>query len=119
VRFGALLTARVLVGEARTPPMPVARGVESEPLGLQLVPLGARLRERLRIDGGLMVERPGGAGERAGLARGDLILSVNGAAVSTLQEFQRLLERAGKGATVALLVQREGIRQFLPLRVPR
>jgi serine protease Do len=119
VRFGALLTARVLVGEARTPPMPVARGVESEPLGLQLVPLGARLRERLRIDGGLMVERPGGAGERAGLARGDLILSVNGAAVATLQEFQRLLERAGKGATVALLVQREGIRQFLPLRVPR
>ena len=26
---------------------------------------------------------------------------------------------AGKGATVALLVEREGTRQFLPLRVPR
>jgi hypothetical protein len=29
------------------------------------------------------------------------------------------MQAAGKGATVALLVQRDGIRQFVPLRVPR
>ena len=66
-----------------------------------------------------MVERASGAAERAGLARGDLILSVNGAPVSAALEFQRLVERAGGGATVALLVQREGTRQFVALRLPR
>jgi hypothetical protein len=30
-----------------------------------------------------------------------------------------LLAAAGKGATVALFVQREGVRQFLALRLPR
>jgi serine protease Do len=118
LRFGAPLSARVRIDEARTPRMPPAREA-SETLGLQVAPLSARQRERLRIDSGLVVERATGAGERAGLARGDLILSVNGAPVFAPPEFHRLLERAGKGATVALLVQREGVRQFLPLRLPR
>jgi hypothetical protein len=39
--------------------------------------------------------------------------------VSSPEVFRALLQAAGKGATVALLVQREGIRQFVPLRVPR
>jgi serine protease Do len=118
LRFGAPMLARVRIDEASTPRMPPAREA-SEALGLQLAPLSARQRERLRIDSGLVVERAGGAGERAGLARGDLILSVNGTPVSAPPDFHRLLERAGKGATVALLVQREGVRQFLPLRLPR
>jgi C-terminal processing protease CtpA/Prc len=33
--------------------------------------------------------------------------------------FRALLAAAGKGTTVALLIQRESNRQFLPLRVPR
>jgi serine protease Do len=123
VRFGAPLTARVRVDEARSPaPMPPALlKRESEPLGLQAAPLtlNAKQRERLRVEGGLVVERPGNAGERAGLARGDIILSVNGKSVATLAEFHRLAESAGRGATLALLVQREGIRQFVPLRLPR
>ena len=118
LRFGAPLSARVRIDEARTPRMPPAREA-SEALGLQVAPLSARQRERLRVESGLVVERAGGAGERAGLVRGDLIVSVNGTPVFAPPEFHRLLERAGKGATVALLVQREGVRQFLPLRLPR
>jgi serine protease Do len=119
LRFGAPLAVRVRVDEARTPRMPPPGRELAEPLGLQLAPLSARQRERLRVPGGLVVERASGAAERAGLARGDLILSVNGSPVSAPPDFQRLVERAGKGATVALLVQREGVRQFLPLRLPR
>jgi serine protease Do len=121
VRFGAPLTARVRVDEARSPaPMPPALlKRESEPLGLQAAPLNPLQRERLRVEGGLLVERPGQAGQRAGLVRGDLILSVNGKSVATMAEFHRLAESAGRGATLALLVQREGIRQFVPLRLPR
>ena len=120
LRFGAPLSARVRIDEARTPRMPPPPGRElGEPLGLQLGALSARQRERLRVESGLVVERASGAAERAGLARGDLILSVNGAPVSAALEFQRLVERAERGATVALLVQREGVRQFIPLRLPR
>jgi hypothetical protein len=39
--------------------------------------------------------------------------------VSSAEGFGAVLAAAGKGATVALLVQRDGTRQFLPLRVPR
>jgi S1-C subfamily serine protease len=44
---------------------------------------------------------------------------VNGRSVSSAEVFRALLHAAGKGTTVALLVQRDGIRQFVPLRVPR
>ena len=120
VRFGAPLLARVRVDEARVPPMQAAATrSDSEPLGLQLAPLNAWQRERLRLDAGLLVERSRDAAQRAGVLRGDIILSLNGRNVSTLQEFQQLVAAAGSGATVALLVQRDGIRQFLPLRLPR
>jgi serine protease Do len=120
VRFGEPLLARVRVDEARVPPMPAAvTRSDSEPLGLELATLNARQRERLRVEAGLLVERSRAASQRAGVLRGDIILSLNGRNVSTLQEFQQLVAAAGSGATVALLVQRDRIRQFLPLRLPR
>jgi serine protease Do len=120
VRFGAPLLVRVTIGEARPPAMPPALvPPEREPLGLQLAPLDRKQRERLQVDGGLRVERARDASQRAGLMRGDIILSVNGKAVASVPAFGAALAAAGKGATVALLVHREGNRQFLPLRVPR
>jgi serine protease Do len=120
VRFGEPLQTRVRVDEARAAAMPsaIARS-ESEPLGLQLAPLNARQRERLHVEEGLFVERARDAGQRAGLLRGDIILSLNGTRLSTPQDFQRLVASAGRGATIALLVQRDGNRLFLPLRLPR
>ena len=120
VRFGVPQVARITIDEARAPVMPPAAAVpEHEPLGLQLAPLERKLRERLQIDGGLRVERARDASRRAGLMRGDIILSVNGKPVSSAEGFRALLAAAGKGTTVALLIQRESNRQFLPLRVPR
>ena len=121
VRFGVPVTARVRVDEARSSAMTATTPAqpERELLGLQLAPLTARQRERLRLQGGIVVERPGEGGSRAGLLRGDIILSVNGKSVSSPEVFRALLHAAGKGTTVALLVQRDGIRQFVPLRVPR
>ena len=121
VRYGAPITARVRVDEARSTAAPAATAphTERELLGVQLAPLTARQRERLRLEGGVVVERPGEGGSRAGLLRGDIILSVNGKSVSSPEMFRALIYAAGKGATVALLVQRDGIRQFVPLRVPR
>jgi serine protease Do len=120
VRFGEPLRAKVQVDLARPPPAPMAASKpDGEPLGLQLAPLSTRQRERLGVEGGLRVERARDAAQRAGILRGDIILSLNGRNLSTPHEFQKLVAAAGKGATVALLVQRDGIRQFLPLRLPR
>ena len=119
-RAGAPLNVRITIAESRPPAMPPALVVpEPEPLGLQLAPLDRKQRERLRIEGGLRVERARDAAQRAGLMRDDIILSVNGTAVSSAEAFRALLTAAGKGATVALLVQRDEARHFLPLRVPR
>jgi serine protease Do len=110
MRFGAPLTVRVRIDEAR-PAVAPARELAGEraPAGLELT----------RRAGGLMVERPGEAGRQAGLARGDIIVSVNGRSVPSAEVFRALVNAAGPGATVALLVQRDGQRQFMPLRVPR
>jgi serine protease Do len=119
-RGGAPHSVLITIAESRPPPMPVARAApEHEPLGLQLAPLERRQRERLRVEGGLRVERARDAAQRAGLLRGDIILSVNGTVVSSPEGFRALLAAAGKDATVALLVQRDDVRHFLPLRVPR
>jgi serine protease Do len=109
-RFGRRFTARLGVDEAKgAGPMPAALP-QKELLGLQLAP---------RKGGGVRVERARDAAQRAGLLRGDIIHSVNGQPVSTPREAHAALAAAGAGATVALLVQRDAARQFLPLRLPR
>jgi serine protease Do len=118
LRFGAPLFLRLKVDPARVA-MPAAVRPDGEPLGLQLAPLDRKQRERMRLESGLLVERARAAAQRAGLMRGDVIVSVDGKAVSSAEAFAAVLQAAGKGATVALLVQRDGVRQFVPLRLPR
>ena len=119
LRFGTPLLVKLRVDAARVATLPAAARSDGEPLGLQLAPLDRKQRERMRLEGGLLVERARDAAQRAGLQRGDVILSVNGKTVSSAEVFAAVLQTAGKGATVALLVQREGARQFVPLRLPR
>ena len=120
MRFGAPRSIRLGIDEARSilPPA-LPRDAEPQALGMELAPLSARLRQQLAIGGGVIVQQPGETGSRAGLARGDIILSVNGRSVASTEAFHAALQSAGKGAAVALLVQRESVRRFLPLRLPR
>jgi len=50
---------------------------------------------------------PGGPAEKAGLQRGDLILSVDGEPVSTLRQLYRALWRKGPGEPVGMQVLRD------------
>ncbi|HET7365491.1 MAG TPA: trypsin-like peptidase domain-containing protein [Burkholderiales bacterium] len=119
LRQGAPARALVFVEEAPG----AAASREREPLaadrlGLLVVPLGNARRERLGLDGGVLVHRADGAAERAGIAEGDIILAVNGVPVATPYAFHERVRAAGKGASVALLVQRDGARSFVALRLP-
>jgi S1-C subfamily serine protease len=62
------------------------------------------------FDGGVVLTGvvPGGPAEKAGLARGDLILSLDGQAVSSLRELYAALWKRKPGESVSLQVLRDG-----------
>ncbi len=62
-----------------------------------------------------MVEDVGGAAERAGIQAGDVLLAINGKPVQSIDQIKSVM--AGKPKSVALLVQREGEKIFVPVKV--
>ena len=56
-----------------------------------------------------------GPASRAGIRPGDVLLALNGRAVSTVEDLRKLLDGAGKH--VALLVQRNDARIFVPVEL--
>jgi serine protease Do len=79
-------------------------------LGMTLRDLTGALAERLELPrstrGALVWEvEAGEPAEEAGLQRGDVIVSVNGAAVSGVEEFEREIERARRDGAARLRVQ--------------
>jgi len=125
LRQGATLAAALTIDELRPKrpsaprPAPVAEAPTVPGLGLRLAPLTPQQSERLGVAEGLVVQRAEGPAQRAGLQRGDVILTVDGEPVATVAQFSKLLARLGPGATAALLVQRGGARLFVALRIPR
>ena len=65
------------------------------------------------IDHGLVVQDVTGAAERAGVRQGDVIVAVNNTPVKSVDELKSLIDKSGK--TVALLVQRNDARIFIPV----
>lgn len=83
-------------------------GPESRQLGFRGSDLTAELASRLGVEarqGVVVLEvRPGGRADRAGLRRGDVILEIDGQAVTGFAQFERLASAAKE--PVALLVGR-------------
>ncbi|HEX5127926.1 MAG TPA: DegQ family serine endoprotease [Rhodocyclaceae bacterium] len=87
--------------------------LEHERLGVAVRPLTPEEKDQANVKGGLLVEQAGGAAARAGIEPGDVILSVNGRAVSTVTELKTLVAHNDK--SIALLVQRDNQRIFVPI----
>ena len=87
-------------------------------LGLVLRPLDPQEREQAKLDGGqsgLLVERASGPAAIAGIQPGDVIMAVDGQPVQNVDQIRSLVAKAGK--SVALLIQRDGERIFVPVNV--
>lgn len=84
-------------------------------LGLALRPLTPEERRQLDGKGGLLVENVSGAAARAGIRPGDILLSVNGEPVSSVEQLRSLVAKATK--RVALLIQREDAKLFVPVDI--
>jgi len=84
-------------------------------LGLTLRPLTHEEKREAKIDAGLVVEDVDGAAERAGIVAGDVLLAINGKTVQSVDQIKSVM--AGKPKSVALLVQREGEKIFVPVKI--
>ncbi|MPQ56879.1 DegQ family serine endoprotease [Duganella sp. FT27W] len=87
----------------------------SSKLGLSLRPLDPNERRDSGIPNGLLIEDAGGAAQSAGVQPGDVLLSVNGYAVSNVDQVRQVVDKSGK--SVALLIQRGGDTIFIPVRL--
>jgi serine protease Do len=78
-------------------------------------PLTGDEQKQLGTSGGLVVENVAGPAATAGIEPGDVILAVNNQEVKTVDQLRRLIDQP-KGS-VALLVQREKQRIYIPIRL--
>jgi serine protease Do len=84
-------------------------------LGLSLRPLTREEKRDAKLDAGMVVEDVGGAAARAGIQAGDVLLAINGKTVQSIEQVRGVI--AAKPKSVALLVQRDGEKIFVPVKV--
>ena len=84
-------------------------------LGVAVRPLTDEERKQIEADGGLMVEQAEGAAARAGVQAGDVILALNNQPVKSVDQLRKLVDKSR--GSVALLIQREGNKIFVPIRL--
>jgi serine protease Do len=109
ITIGKVEPDRVAVAETRSQP-------NEDKLGLALRNLTPAERERLQTDGGVVVENVAGAAARAGIRRGDVILGINEKPVKSVEDLQGTVSQV-RGGSVALLIQRNNVRTYIPVPV--
>jgi serine protease Do len=108
-------TVTVQVGEAAgEQTAAVDSGDTGKPrLGLAVRPLTPEERSEAKVPGGLMVENVTGPAAKAGIQPGDIVLAVNNQPVSSVSDVHRLI--AGDAKSIALLVEHDGAKIFVPV----
>jgi serine protease Do len=116
------ITITEMTEERQAQPAAGEGGGEESPLGLAVKNLTPELAKsfRLRDNKGVVVVRvaPGSAGAEAGVRHGDLLLEINGQAVSTVQQYQAALKQLKKGEVARFLVKRQGRTLYLTVEIP-
>ena len=117
-RNGERKTLPVTVGQlddkVAAAPGPGNQQQSTGKLGLAVRPLTPAERKATQAEGGLVVENATGPAAQAGIRTGDVILGVNGENVKSVEELREAVSKAGD--VVALLVQRNDARIYVPIR---
>ncbi|MDD4928112.1 MAG: Do family serine endopeptidase [Gallionella sp.] len=108
-RQGATKEVTVRLGEADG-----VKHAEPGQIGLVLRELAREEQRALHTEGSLVVESVSGVARYSGIQPRDIVIAVNSQRVSTVGQLQAALLRAGHHG--ALLVQREGMMIYIPLK---
>jgi serine protease Do len=106
----------VAVGEAPSQHMAARDTVElsGARLGVAVRELTPDEQQQAKVEAGVIVQQSAGAAAKAGIRAGDIILSANGQPVKSVEDL-RAATKDGAGKTMALLVQRNDARIFVPV----
>ncbi len=118
MRKGELKRIDATVGELKEDKLAAAAPdspAEQGRLGVAVRPLTREEQGQVGVTGGLVVESATGAAASAGIQQGDVILSVNNTPVKTVEQLKQSIAKAGK--RVALLVQREEAKIYVPVEL--
>ena len=118
-RSGATREAVANIGEAETERVtqkqePQGKAAAPGQLGLILRELTHDEQRALHTDGFIMVESVTDIAADSGIQPGDIIIAINSQRVSTIKQLRAELAKVGRRA--AVLLQREGIMIFIPLK---
>ncbi|HSW04874.1 MAG TPA: DegQ family serine endoprotease [Aquabacterium sp.] len=111
--FEAEQTARV------TAPEPGAAVPAKTALGLTVSELSDAQRRELKIRGGVRVDAVDGAGARAGLREGDVLLTVDNTEITDVKQFLGIAAKAEKSRAVSVMVRRGEWVNYLVIRPSR
>jgi serine protease Do len=92
-----------------------AAATTGETLGLRVHPMTSDEANQTGISSGLVVDRVGGAAAAAGIEPGDVVLAVDGTAVTNVNQLRSMV--GNHQNTVALLIQRGDARIFVPVQL--
>lgn len=124
-REGEQITIKVKIGELPTNPGTPSKPAKKDEakvqsLGLKVQTLTPELAETIgaSADKGVVVTflEPGGYAQRATLREGDIVLSVDGKDVGTVEEFEALVGSKNIKKGVRLLIETKGKQRFLSIR---
>ena len=123
-RKGAAVELSLLVGEmpgektAAAEPSTAKRvkTVAAERLGLSMLDLSPDQRKELEVAGGVLVDEAHGPAAKAGLQKGDVILSVNNVEIKSTDGFTQALSHLDPKKAVALLIRRGGSAEFVSVK---
>lgn len=84
-------------------------------LGLALRPLQPQEKRDAGVSQGLLIEDASGPAAAAGVQPGDLLVAVNGTPIESVGQVRAMMAKASK--SIALLIQRDGNKIFVPVRI--
>jgi serine protease Do len=118
-RDGKVVQLGAKLGDASDKPERAEREVAAadggSKLGLSLRPLEPIEKRQSGIASGLVIEDANGASANAGVQAGDVLLSINGRPVTSIEQVRDVVGKSTK--SVALLIQRGNDKIFIPVRI--
>ena len=120
LRQGQARELSIAIGEmpaerAASAPVHVTPATKSSRLGVTVRPLTQEERHRIEGPGGVVVEQVDGPAAHAGIQTGDVIIAFNNQPVESLEQLKSMVDKTKDRA--AVLVQRNGSRLFVPIRL--